>query len=41
MLIFYLLLQVKIMPGLLNIRGRDSNYTPIPNSYILIDKYKN
>ncbi len=26
---------------LLNIRGRDSNYTPIPHSYILIDKHKN
>ena len=26
---------------LLNIRGRDSKYTPIPNSYILIDKSKN
>ncbi len=26
---------------LLNIRGRDTNYTPIPYSYILIDKYKN
>jgi Xaa-Pro aminopeptidase len=26
---------------LLNIRGRDTEYTPIPNSYILIDKNKN
>ena len=26
---------------LLNIRGRDTNYTPIPCSYILIDKNKN
>ncbi len=26
---------------LLNIRGRDTKYTPIPYSYILIDKYKN
>ena len=26
---------------LLNIRGRDTKYTPIPNSYILIDKNKN
>ncbi len=26
---------------LLNIRGRDSKYTPIPYSYILIDRYKN
>ena len=26
---------------LLNIRGNDSKYTPIPNSYILIDKIKN
>jgi Xaa-Pro aminopeptidase len=26
---------------LLNIRGRDTKYTPIPNSYILIDKDKN
>ena len=26
---------------LLNIRGRDTNYTPIPYSYILIDKNKN
>ena len=26
---------------LLNIRGNDSKYSPIPNSYILIDKYKN
>ena len=26
---------------LLNIRGRDTRYTPIPHSYILIDKYKN
>ena len=26
---------------LLNIRGRDTNYTPIPYSYILIDKKKN
>ena len=26
---------------LLNIRGRDSNYTPIPHSYILIDQFKN
>ena len=26
---------------LLNIRGRDTNYTPIPYSYILIDRYKN
>ena len=26
---------------LLNIRGKDSKYVPIPNSYILIDKYKN
>ena len=26
---------------LLNIRGRDTNYTPIPYSYILIDKSKN
>ena len=26
---------------LLNIRGNDSKYTPIPNSYILIDKKKN
>ena len=26
---------------LLNIRGRDTNYTPIPHSYILIDKNKN
>ena len=26
---------------LLNIRGRDTKYSPIPYSYILIDKYKN
>ena len=26
---------------LLNIRGRDTKYTPIPYSYILIDKNKN
>ena len=26
---------------LLNIRGKDSDFTPIPNSYILIDKNKN
>ena len=26
---------------LLNIRGRDTKYTPIPHSYILIDKDKN
>ena len=26
---------------LLNIRGRDTKYTPIPYSYVLIDKYKN
>ena len=26
---------------LLNIRGRDTDYTPIPNSYILIDKNEN
>ncbi len=26
---------------LLNIRGRDTKYSPIPSSYILIDKYKN
>ena len=26
---------------LLNIRGNDSNYTPVPKSYILIDKFKN
>ena len=26
---------------LLNIRGKDSKYSPIPNSYILIDKHKN
>ena len=26
---------------LLNIRGRDTKYTPIPYSYALIDKYKN
>ena len=26
---------------LLNMRGRDTEYTPIPNSYILIDKNKN
>ena len=26
---------------LLNIRGRDTKYTPIPNSFILIDKNKN
>ena len=26
---------------LLNIRGRDTNYTPVPYSYILIDKKKN
>ena len=26
---------------LLNIRGRDTEYSPIPNSYILIDKNKN
>ena len=26
---------------LLNIRGRDAKYSPIPNSYILIDKNKN
>jgi len=26
---------------LLNIRGRDTKYTPIPNSYILIDKDRN
>ena len=26
---------------LLNIRGRDTDYTPVPNSYILIDKNKN
>ena len=26
---------------LFNIRGRDSEYTPIPNSYVLIDKNKN
>ena len=26
---------------LLNIRGRDTKYTPIPYSYILIDKYRN
>ena len=26
---------------LLNIRGKDSKYSPIPHSYILIDKYKN
>ena len=25
---------------LLNIRGKDSDYSPIPDSYILIDKYK-
>ena len=25
---------------LLNIRGKDNKYSPIPNSYILIDKYK-
>ena len=25
---------------LLNIRGRDTEYAPIPNSYILIDKNK-
>ena len=25
---------------LLNIRGRDTKYTPIPNSYILMDKNK-
>ena len=25
---------------LLNIRGRDTKYTPLPNSYILIDKHK-
>ena len=23
---------------LLNIRGNDSNYSPIPNSYLLVDK---
>ena len=26
---------------LMNIRGRDAKYTPIPHSYILIDKYRN
>ena len=26
---------------LLNIRGHDNNYSPIPNSHILIDKEKN
>ncbi len=26
---------------LLNIRGNDAKYTPIPHSYILIDRYKN
>ena len=26
---------------LLNIRGRDTKYSPIPNNYILIDKNKN
>ncbi len=26
---------------LLNIRGKDAEYTPIPNSYILLDKFKN
>ena len=26
---------------LLNIRGRDTKYTPIPYSYILIDNHKN
>ncbi len=26
---------------LLNIRGYDTKYSPIPNSYVLIDKYKN
>ena len=25
----------------MNIRGSDANYSPIVNSYILIDKYKN
>ena len=29
------------MLWLLNIRGRDTKYSPIPNSYILIDKDKN
>ena len=26
---------------LLNIRGEDAEYSPIPHSYILIDEYKN
>ena len=26
---------------LLNIRGKDSNYTPIPNCYMLVNKNKN
>ena len=25
---------------MLNIRGKDSNYTPLPNNYILINKHK-
>ena len=29
------------MLGYLNIRGRDTKYTPIPYSYVLIDKNKN
>ena len=29
------------MLGYLNIRGHDTKYTPIPYSYILIDKNKN
>ena len=26
---------------LLNIRGKDAEYTPVPHSYVLIDKNKN
>ena len=40
-LIFYFITASENNSWLLNIRGRDTKYTPIPNSYILIDKNKN
>ena len=37
---FYFITASENNAWLLNIRGKDSDYSPIPDSYILIDKYK-
>jgi Xaa-Pro aminopeptidase len=38
---FYFITAGENIAWLLNIRGKDTNYSPIPNGYILIDKKKN